>query len=137
MPKSAPDQVIIHRIEFQETERDLLRWAMGAYTFRNTTRGVFNLTSDVTTVVCLLIVYEWITEKTIIDDTLLAAIAAGEGIAEALAANWNSYRQSAEYQEDYGERASSVAGGLRNVLDNLIGLFTGEYVQRVHENLDQ
>ena len=136
MPKAAPDQVIIHRIEFQETERDLLRWAAGAYTFRNASRGVFNLTSDVTTVVVLLIVYEWITEKTIIDDTLLAAIAAGEGIAQALADNWNAYRQSAQYQEDYGGRATSFAGGLRNVLDNLIGLFTGEYVERVLENLN-
>ena len=137
MPKAKASQVIIHRIEFQESERRLLELAVGSWSARNVTKGIFNLTSDLTTVVMLIIIYEWITDKTILDETILAALAlgtAGTGaLASALADNWYNYRQTEEYRGDYYERAGSVAGGLRNLLDNLIGLFTGEYLQRFHD----
>ena len=114
---------------------------MTAYSFRNVTKGVFNLTSDLTTVVLLIILVEWITNKTILDDVLLAALGLGTAttasLASALAENWANYRQTQEYSEDYHERATSVTGGLHNLLDNIIGIFTGEYIGRVQENLDQ
>jgi len=137
MPKAAPTQVIVHRIELQQTERALLETAVAAYSVRNVTRGIFNLTSDVTTVVILVILYETLTGKTILDDAFIAALAAGDNIASALAQNWNDYRATAEYSEDYQERAGSVAGGLRNLLDNLIGFFTGEYIQRAQEGFEE
>ncbi len=133
MPKAAPTQVIIHRIELQETERKMLETAVAAYSIRNVTKGVFNLTSDVTTVVVLIIVYEWVTGNEVINEAFLLALATGGDLAGALADNWNSYRQTAEYREDYDERATSVVGGLRNLLDNLIGAFTGEYIQNLEE----
>lgn len=131
MPKAPADQVVIHRIELQDTERAMLETAVAAYSFRNVSRGVFNLTSDVTTVVILIIVYEWISGKEIIDDALALALGTGEGVLGALAQNWRNYRSSPEYAEDYDERAHSVVGGLRNLLDNIIGALTGEYIGRV------
>lgn len=138
MPKKKPDQVIVHRIELQETERDLLRMSIGAYSFRNASKGIYNLTSDVTTVVILLILYEWITGKEIIDDAFLALLGVGgdlsSGLVNALTNNWANYRQTNQYREDYGERATSVAGGLRNLIDNIIGALTGEQIRRFEES---
>lgn len=128
MPKAAPTQVIVHRIELQETERRLLETATAAYAMRNVSKGIFNLTSDVTTLVVLIIVYEWLSGRQILDDAFMLIFASGGDIAEALATNWNNYRQTQEYQEDYQQRATSVVGGLRNLLDNIIGAFTGEYI---------
>jgi hypothetical protein len=131
MPKAAPTQVIVHRIELQETERRLLEQATASWSFRNVSKGVFNLTSDLTTVVVLVIIYEWLTGKKVLSEAFWLALAAGGNILEVLAENWNSYRQSQEYSEDYYERAHSVTGGLRNILDNFIGFFTGEYFERL------
>ena len=133
MPKAAATQVIIHRIELQETERDLLKSVVTAYSFRNVTKGVFNLTSDVTTIVALLIVIEWITGKELLTGALLAALAAGENIGSALADMWNQHRQTDEYREAYEGRASSVTGGLWNLVENLIGIFSGESFSRFED----
>ena len=133
MPKAPPDQVIIHRIELQETERRLLEQGITTWSFRNVTKGVFNLTSDLTTVVILVIVYEWITGRKVLSEAFWLALASGGDILEVLADNWNSYRSSEEYSEDYHDRAHSVTGGLRNMLDNFIGFFTGEYFERLEE----
>ncbi len=126
MPKAAATQVIIHRIELQTTEREMIQTALAAYSFRNVSKGVFNLTSDVTTVVMLMIAYEWVTGHRVIDDALLAILGAGGDFAGGIAQSWRDYRQSAEYSEDYHERAHSVVGGFRNLLDNIIGALTGE-----------
>jgi len=92
MPKAAATQVIIHRIELQETERDLLKSVVAAYSFKNVTKGVFNLTSDVTTIVALLIVIEWITGKEVLTGALL-----------------------------------------ENLVENLIGIFSGESFSRFED----
>lgn len=132
MPKQKPDQVIIHRIEFQESERELLSQVATAYSINNVSKGVFNLTSDMTTVVCLIVLYEMLTDKdTGILDTL--GNLGIDDLAAGLAQSWNNYRNSQEYSEEYHERATSVAGGLRNMLDNFIGFFTGEYFERLEE----
>ena len=115
MPKAAATQVIIHRIELQETERDLLKSVVAAYSFRNVTKGVFNLTSDVTTIVALLIVIEWVTGKELLTGALLEALALGENIGSALADMWNQHRQTDEYREAYEGRASSLTGGIFKV----------------------
>lgn len=134
MPKAAPTQVIVHRIELQETERGMVEAALAAYSFRSVSKGIFNLTSDVTTVVCLLIAYEWLSGKTVIDDVLLAALAVGGDITGGIISSWRTYRESNQYSEEYYDRASSVTGGLRNLLDNIIGVLTGEYIGKVQEN---
>jgi len=130
MPKAAATQVIIHRIEFQESERRLLEAVVTAYSFRNVTRGIFNLTSDLTTVVILLIGMEYLTGKEFLTSGILLALATGEGFASALADMWNQFRQTDEYRANYEERGSSVLGGLINVFENIIGIFTGEATDR-------
>jgi hypothetical protein len=46
-PKAKSDQVITHRIEFQETERDALEMVAASITARNVTQSVTNLTKGV------------------------------------------------------------------------------------------
>lgn len=48
MPKAKSDQVITHRIEFQETERDALEMVAASITARNVTASVNNLVSPFT-----------------------------------------------------------------------------------------
>jgi hypothetical protein len=133
MPKAAATEVIIHRIEFQESERRLLEAVTAAYSFRNVSKGIFNLTSDLTTVVIILIVVEYITGREVLTGAVLAALSTGEGLASALADSWNQFRQTDEYRGAYEERGSSVLGGLFNVFENLIGVFTGEATSRFQE----
>jgi len=123
--------VIIHRIELQESERRLAEMALTSWSAKNVSKGIFNLTSDLTTVIVLLIVYEWITGKQVLSEAFWLALASGGDLMTVLAENWNSYRSSQEYSEDYHQRAHSVTGGLRNILDNFIGFFTGEYFERL------
>lgn len=133
MPRAKPDQVIIHRLELQESERRMLETAVTAYSIRNVSRGVFNLTSDVTTVVILLVLYEMITSKTVIDDALIAALSGAGGLAEWMVGSWYDYRQTDAYRQEYNERATSVTGGLHNIWDQIWGALMGESVQRYQE----
>ena len=137
MPKAAPDQVITIRFEMQETERRIFEQAVTAYSIRSVSKGIFNLTSDTTTVLVLIVVYEMITDKEILGDAILAALGAGTDLGEAILQSWRDYRSSAAYSEEYHERAHSVTGGLRNLLDNIIGALTGEHIGQVWENLNE
>ena len=131
MPKAPATEVIIHRIEFQESERDLLRQVAAAYTVNRASKAVYNLTSDATTVIVLIVLYEMITEK---DTGILDAVGnLGGDLTSALVEGFRDYRASQEYQEDYHERATSVFGGLRNLLDNLIYALTGGPIDRFQE----
>lgn len=47
-PKAKADQVITHRIEFQETERDALEMVAASITARNVTASLNNLASPFT-----------------------------------------------------------------------------------------
>ena len=133
MPKKPADQVIIHRIEFQETERELLKSVLTAYSFRNVTKGIFNLTSDVTTAVLLIIAVEYVFKITILDDVLLGALGLGTvtaaSLAGALAESWANYTSTNAYREEYYDRAGSVTGGIHNIFDQIIGAFTGEWMR--------
>jgi len=48
-PKAKADQVIVHRIEFQETERDALEMVAASITARNVTASLNNLATPFTT----------------------------------------------------------------------------------------
>ncbi|HIA01532.1 MAG TPA: hypothetical protein EYN66_06420 [Myxococcales bacterium] len=54
MPKSAPDQVIIHRIEFQESEREILRDVALSYNFNRVMQPLVALINDNTTLLLIL-----------------------------------------------------------------------------------
>jgi|JYMV01.1.fsa_nt_gi hypothetical protein len=132
MPKKPSEKVITYRFELQDTERRILEQAVTAYSIRNVSKGVYNLTSDVTTVVLLLILYEYVTGKTIIDDVLLAAIGAGGDIAGGLLQQWKDYRQTEQYRQEYNERATSVTGGFHNIWDQIWGALTGASLENIN-----
>jgi len=54
MPKSAATQVIIHRIEFQETERELLRDIAFGWNFKRILDPIVALINDNTTMLLIL-----------------------------------------------------------------------------------
>ena len=137
MPKAAPDQVVIIRLEMQETERRILEQAVTAYSIRSVSKGVFNLTSDTTTLLVLIVAYEMITDSKVLGDAVLAALGAGVGLGEALLQAWRDHRDSEAYRQEYHERAHSVTGGLRNLLDNIFGALTGEHIGQVWENVQE
>jgi len=128
MPKPKPTQVIRHEIVFGRSQMDLLEPALYAYTARNASRAWFNLTSDMSSVVVTIILYEWITNKSTgildaIDDTADSAYS-------WMIRGWNNYRSSPEYQEQYQDRAHSVGGGLQNLWDNIISSLSGADIAR-------
>lgn len=54
MPKAKPDEVIVHRIELQQSEREMLEMAAGAYTFNKVMQPLVALINDNTTLVLIL-----------------------------------------------------------------------------------
>jgi len=54
MPKAKPDEVIVHRIELQQTEREILEMAGAAYSFDRVTRPIVALINDNTTMLLIL-----------------------------------------------------------------------------------
>jgi len=54
MPKAKPDQVIVHRIEFQESERELLSGLTAAFQFNRIAEPMVKLLNDVTGTVTVL-----------------------------------------------------------------------------------
>lgn len=110
MPKAASTQVIIHRIEFQETERRLLENIATSYSVRNVSKSIFNLTSDTTTVILLMLLFEAVTGKEIIDDVFLTLLGEGKEVYEVIATAFSNWRASTQASQDYtayGEAALS------------------------------
>ena len=54
MPKSAPTQVIVHRIELQESEREILKDVALTWQFNRITQPVVALINDNTTILLIL-----------------------------------------------------------------------------------
>jgi len=54
MPKAKPDRVVVHRIELQETERELLSGLTAAFQFNRIATPLVNLFNDVTGTVTVL-----------------------------------------------------------------------------------
>ena len=115
--------MIRHEIVFGRAERDLLEPALFSYTARNASRAWFNLTSDMSSVVVTIILYEYITGKS---TGILDAMTDTAGTAYGwMIEGWNAYRSSPEYQREYDERAHSVAGGFHNIWDQFISTISG------------
>ena len=75
--------------------------------------------SDVTFVVTLVIIYEYLSGK---DTGLInGSIDTIGGLKDA----WLAYRSSPAYQEEYAARATSATGGLRNILEQIIFSLVG------------
>jgi len=105
VPKSKPTQVIVHRIELQESERRILEQVSAGYTFRNVSKGIFNITSDLTTVIILCIVLEtvWPGRFAGVVRTILDAISdnqVGGIVAMAIGGAWEDARAARDAAGD-------------------------------------
>jgi len=82
--------------------------AVASWSARNVSRAVFNLTSDATTVLVLILIYESITKKTILDDAFYAALGAGGDLLSAIVDSVTNYR---ERQQNLAEQDNWRTGG--------------------------
>ena len=107
MPKAPPDQVIIHRIEFQETERRIIEQLAMAYSVDKVSESISQLTTLIVLVFgTTAVVAKW--------DDLEAwyTRVRAEG------------KQGANYggtdPDVYDENAASVVGGIQNLINNIL-----------------
>jgi hypothetical protein len=110
MPRSKPDEVIVHRIEFNNRERDLLEGALTAYQVNKVMTPAVALLSDGSALYALGVIYEIVTGRDI------------PGIVNPMEAEqfWDAVKdevRSRESVEVREERATSFVGGLQNILD--------------------
>jgi len=89
MPKTAPDQVIIHRIEFQESEREILRDVALSFNFNRVMQPLVALINDNTTILLILsALAAWLGLNYIpplVDDTYEMVVDFNEQLQSALA----------------------------------------------------
>jgi len=120
--KNKPKETIEYVIRLQDKERMLLDSITTAYILGNTGKFLTPVVaglSDVTFVVTLVIIYEYLSGK---DTGLInGSIDTIGGLKDA----WLAYRSSPAYQEEYAARATSATGGLRNMLEQIIFSLVG------------
>tara|TARA_Y100000310_G_scaffold194956_1_gene194957 strand:+ start:122 stop:472 length:351 start_codon:yes stop_codon:yes gene_type:complete len=107
MPKAPPDKVIIHRIEFQESERRLLEQVAMAYTVDKASESISQLTTLIVLVFGTSAVISkwddleaWYTKKR------------AEGQLGGMYGNQDP--------DVYDENAASVVGGIQNLINNIL-----------------
>jgi len=122
MPKAPPDQIIIHRIEFQETERQMLQDLTTVWSFNRIMDPLVRLINDNTTLLLIL-----------------SGVAAWLGFTYIPPAVEDAYQQLQEFNEQlqgaiaqgtiYRERIELVGGAARRGplwgLIDLIEAYTG------------
>ena len=54
MPKSKPDRVVVHRIELQESERELANLAVGSWSFKSIADPFIRIVNDNTSLLLIL-----------------------------------------------------------------------------------
>ena len=127
--------MIRHEIVFGRAERDLLEPALFSYTARNASRAWFNLTSDMSSVIVTIILYEYITGKS---TGILDAVGDTAGTAYGrMIDGWNAYRSSPEDQEEYHEPTWRVTLGFSCALECRLSIetaFCSSIVQPPLEN---
>jgi uncharacterized membrane protein YjdF len=107
MPKAPATSVVIHRIEFQESERRMLEVALAAYSVDKASESVAQLTNLIVLIFGAAVVADkW--------DELL---------------DWYT-RQRAEGQQGgtyggtdadvYDEKAATLVGGIQNLINNIL-----------------
>ena len=121
MPKAKPDQVVVHRIEFQESERELLSSMTTAYSIGRIADPLVKLLNDVTGTITVL--------------TLLAAsgILAGisftfiydpDAITDPIEQFLGQLQEAKEQAEAAGDVYGAAGGPLRGIID-VLELVTG------------
>ena len=117
MPKPKPDNVVRHEFVLGRVERELAESAITSYQINRVMTPLVAGVSDVTFMAFVILAYNYIYDK-----NLPIPEAAG-GLVHALKEDYDIYRTTPEYQENYEKRSTSFGGGLRNLFENLIGGF--------------
>ena len=96
-------------------EREMLRDAFTAYQVNKVAVPFVSAVSDISFMAWVLLAYNYFFNENLpIDEE------AG-GLVTALKRDFDYYRTTQEYQDNYEKRAASGLGGLRNLFENLIG----------------
>jgi len=122
MPKPKPDQVIRHEIAFSRPAQASLDTLSTAFAFNKVTTPLVAGLSDVSFVITMILGYLFLTGKPL--ETFLDLLT-GEPTIQDVAAGWMDYRKTAEYVAGHDERATSVSGGLRNLIDQILAPIVG------------
>lgn len=107
MPKAAPTSVVIHRIEFQESERRMLEVALAAYSVDKASESVAQLTNLIVLVFGAAVVADKWGELTDWYTRIRA-----EGQAGAAYGGTDP--------DVYDENAASIVGGIQNLINNVL-----------------
>jgi len=105
LPKAKPDQVIVHRIELQETERDALELFIASNAAKNVMDGVGNLFSSLVTPLTTCTVWGAATAAMIIETILFSQ---DKGLTKGLfgvgedIGSW-TYNLKTDLQDNYNE----------------------------------
>jgi hypothetical protein len=122
MPKAAPDQIIIHRIEFQETERQMLQDLTTVWSFNRVMEPLVRLINDNTTLLLILSgIAAWL-GFTYIPPALEDAYGQIQEFQEQLS---NAIEQGTIYKERIDLVGSAVKRGPLWGLVDMIEAFTG------------
>jgi len=116
MPKARPDQVIVHRIELQETERELLSGLTAAFQFNRIADPIVKLLNDVTGTVTLLAL---IGASGLLAGISFIFIFDPDAITDPIEQFLGQYREAKEQAIAAGEVYGSAGGPLRGLIDVL------------------
>ena len=115
MPKPKPDNVVRHEIVLGRSEREMLRDAFTAYQVNKVAVPFVSAVSDISFMAWVLLAYNYF-----FNENLPISEEAG-GLVTSLKQDFDFYRTTKEYQDNYQKRAASGLGGLRNLFENIIG----------------
>ncbi len=121
MPKAKPDQVIVHRIELQETERELLSGMTAAFQFNKIADPLVKLLNDVTGTVTVLTL---LAASGLLAGVTFAFIYDPDAFTDPIEQYLQQYREAKELADEAGEVYGSAGGPLRGLID-LIELLGG------------
>ena len=122
MPKAKPNQVIVHRIELQETERDLLSGMTAAFQFNRIADPLVKLLNDVTGTVTVLTL---LAASGLLAGVTFAFIYDPDAFTDPIEQYLQQYREAKELADEAGEVYGSAGGPLRGLID-LFEFLTGD-----------
>lgn len=114
MPKAAADQVIIHRLELQETERALVEQFVNAYTLEQVSSPVVEILKDASALYAIVTLIEMFTDI----DLPIVTPADSDEIWQEVKGAWRTRRET--YPNEPG--AGSLAMIVKDALVQFFGL---------------
>lgn len=121
MPKPKPDQVIRHEIVLGRSERELIRDAQTLYAIKNVSNIGVEILKDATALAAF-----WILVSRFFPGLNFVFPPGSDSttILDSAVNQYNSWEQQRREEGRYEEAASSLFGGIFNLLTNLVRPFT-------------